>query len=132
MRSLLQKLAPPSIEAELESPRKAQGQDRHAPAVVAVQGALWDVYTEVYGDFAEDEKQAFALIFGPEFAHAYSELAGDAAPAPPQALSPAAFPQPGQRTYSQPQAPSSRGAAGPRPFAAWTGPWPQGGPPRDW
>jgi hypothetical protein len=39
---------------------------------------LWELYAEIYGDFAEDEKQAFMLIFGPEFVHAYTELSGDA------------------------------------------------------
>jgi hypothetical protein len=74
---------------------------------------LWELYAEIYGDFAEDEKQAFMLIFGPEFVHAYTELSGDA-PAMggaggPQA--PHAFGQnvgqPAQHAF--PQAPPGRG-----------------------
>ena len=85
VRSLLVKLAPSSIEAELENPRRrAAGGMQLGPFRYKT---LWDLYCEIYGDFAEDEKQAFAFIFGPEFAHAYGELAGEAIPAGAQATS---------------------------------------------
>jgi type VI secretion system protein ImpI len=80
VRSLLSKLAPASIEAELGNPR------RRAASGMQIgpfrYKTLWELYAEIYGDFAEDEKQAFMAIFGAEFVNAYSELAGDgAAPA---------------------------------------------------
>jgi type VI secretion system protein ImpI len=104
VRSLLAKLAPASIEAELSNPRRRNaGGMQLGPFRYKT---LWELYQEIYGDFAEDEKQAFMLIFGPEFVHAYSELAGEpaapgapgAAPAPnafgqhPGAMPPPAFP----------------------------------------
>jgi type VI secretion system protein ImpI len=101
VRSLLAKLAPQSIESEMNNPRrKSSGGMQIGPWRFK---SLWELYTEVYGDFAE-EKQAFMLIFGPEFAHAYSELAGEAAAAGPQGPHPShpgmqappnAFAQPG-------------------------------------
>jgi type VI secretion system protein ImpI len=78
VRSLLAKLAPQSIENEMTNPRRrSAGGMQLGPFRYK---SLWELYTEVYGDFAE-EKQVFMLIFGPEFAHAYSELAGEAAAA---------------------------------------------------
>jgi type VI secretion system protein ImpI len=113
VRSLLAKLAPASIEAELSNPRRRNaGGMQLGPFRYKT---LWELYQEIYGDFAEDEKQAFMLIFGPEFVHAYSELAGESpaaggggvapaphafgqnpAPMPPPAFSQAAKPQPAQ------------------------------------
>jgi type VI secretion system protein ImpI len=98
VRSLLARLAPSSIETELGNPRRRTttgmqlGPFRYK--------ALWELYGEIYGDFAEDEKQAFMAIFGPEFVHAYSELAGEAGggahggPAAPNAFGPNAAAQP--------------------------------------
>ncbi|HEX8789696.1 MAG TPA: type VI secretion system-associated FHA domain protein [Polyangiaceae bacterium] len=85
VRSLLAKLAPAAIEAELDNPRrKAASGSRLGPWRYKT---LWQVFTEIYGDFAEDEKQAFALIFGADFANAYRELAEEAAPeGPPSAF----------------------------------------------
>jgi hypothetical protein len=85
VRSLLAKLAPAAIEAELDNPRrKSASGSRLGPWRYKT---LWQLFVEIYGDFAEDEKQAFALIFGPEFAAAYSELAEEAAPeGPPSAF----------------------------------------------
>ena len=79
VRSLLAKLAPASIEAEIANPRRRAASGMQLGPFRYK--TLWELYIEIYGDFAEDEKQAFMLIFGPEFVHAYSELAGDAAPA---------------------------------------------------
>jgi hypothetical protein len=153
VRSLLVKLAPSSIEAELENPRRrAAGGMQLGPFRYKT---LWDLYGENYGDFAEDEKQAFALIFGPEFAHAYGELAGEAIPAgvagpdsafgQPRAASAGAFgqqppPPPlaqqpiqprnagnsGQYGAAQPPAPQ---APSPRPGTAQPGPAPVPPPP---
>ncbi|HEY6463722.1 MAG TPA: type VI secretion system-associated FHA domain protein [Polyangiaceae bacterium] len=95
VRSLLAKLAPASIEAEVGNPRRrAAGGMQLGPFRYKT---LWELYLEIYGDFAEDEKQAFMLIFGSEFVHAYTELAGEERPgaAPGGAPAPHAFGQPG-------------------------------------
>jgi type VI secretion system protein ImpI len=115
VRSLLAKLAPASIEAELSNPRRrSAGGMQLGPFRYKT---LWELYQEIYGDFAEDEKQAFMLIFGPEFVHAYSELAGESVAAAGAAPAPHAFGQSGA-------APS--GFPGPPPRGA---PMP-GGPPQ--
>jgi hypothetical protein len=97
VRSLLAKLAPSSIEAELGNPRRRTAMGSQLGPFRYK--TLWELYAEIYGDFAEDEKQAFMLIFGPEFVHAYTELSGDvpAGPGGPQA--PHAF---GQNMGQQP------------------------------
>jgi type VI secretion system protein ImpI len=150
VRSLLAKLAPASIEAELlTNKRRAASGMQIGPFRYKT---LWELYAEIYGDFAEDEKQAFMLIFGPEFVHAYSELAGDApaaggqgAPFAPHAFAQNAPPQ----QHPFPQAPSGRGptvppagsAPPPRhppgtyppqpvPPGVPQPPWPGSGPPR--
>lgn len=125
VRSLLAKLAPSSIEAELSNPRRRNaGGMQLGPFRYK---SLWEVYQEVYGDFAEDEKQAFMLIFGPEFVHAYSELAGEPAAggAPAAALGPNAFGQhPGAMpppAFPQANKPPGQGPVAPPPM--------MGGPP---
>jgi type VI secretion system protein ImpI len=122
VRSLLAKLAPASIESELGNPRRRTAMGSQLGPFRYK--TLWELYAEIYGDFAEDEKQAFMLIFGPEFVHAYTELSGDApaimgpagAPAPhafaqnvgPQGPPPNAFPQ-------APQGPRHPSAPGMQP-----------------
>jgi type VI secretion system protein ImpI len=133
VRSLLSKLAPPSIETELENPRRrAASGSTFGPFRYKT---LWDLYTEIYGDFAE-EKQAFALIFGSEFANAYSELAGgEAAPTGAQvsAGAPSAFgqqQQPAPAFGGQPQGqPQIRpgGTSQVPQQPPWVGPRPGGG-----
>jgi type VI secretion system protein ImpI len=124
VRSLLAKLAPASIEAEIGNPRRrTAGGMQLGPFRYKT---LWELYVEIYGDFAEDEKQAFMLIFGPEFVHAYSELAGEAPVgggpgmgSAPHAFSqnvpqpPHAFPQP-----SGPHPPSHPASVPPPPMVA--------------
>jgi hypothetical protein len=104
VRSLLAKLAPASIEAELGNPRRRTASGMQIGPFRYK--TLWELYAEIYGDFAEDEKQAFMLIFGPEFVHAYTELSGDA-PAiagPGGSGAPHAF---GQQNMGQPQMPQN-------------------------
>ena len=129
VRSLLAKLAPQSIEAELANPRRRSASGMQLGPFRYK--TLWELYGEIYGDFAEDEKQAFMLIFGPEFVHAYSELAGEApqaaGPGPqaphafghPQGAAPPAllhaFPQPPQQ--QPPQQPPGVSARPPGPVA---------------
>jgi type VI secretion system protein ImpI len=114
VRSLLAKLAPASIEAELGNPRRrTAGGMQLGPFRYKT---LWELYAEIYGDFAEDEKQAFMLIFGPEFVHAYTELAGDAAPAgagPGPSAAPHAFAQGAAPQHAFPQPPAGPAARPP-------------------
>jgi type VI secretion system protein ImpI len=108
VRSLLAKLAPASIEAELGNPRRRTASGMQIGPFRYK--TLWELYAEIYGDFAEDEKQAFMLIFGPEFVHAYTELSGDApamagpgGPGAPHAFGPNVGQQPPPNAF--PQAP---------------------------
>jgi type VI secretion system protein ImpI len=141
VRSLLAKLAPASIEAELSNPRRRAASGMQLGPFRYK--TLWELYGEIYGDFAEDEKQAFMLIFGPEFVHAYTELAGDSGGGAPaahvfsQGSSPSnpgvgqgrphqhsipqgAFGQPQQppQNMQQPQRPPTHGPVPPGPVAA--------------
>jgi len=122
VRSLLAKLAPASIEAELQNPRRRAAQGSTLGPFRYK--TLWEVYQEVYGDFAEDEKQAFMLIFGPEFVHAYSELAGEPVAGPPAAPGQHAFGQ-GQNAFGQ--GPNAFGQGAPPPPPPLFPP-PPGGP----
>jgi hypothetical protein len=101
VRSLLAKLAPASIEAELGNPRRRTSSGMQIGPFRYK--TLWDLYSEIYGDFAEDEKQAFKEIFGSEFGDAYAEWMGDA-PAPAGGMpAPHAFGQhPPQNQFPQP------------------------------
>jgi type VI secretion system protein ImpI len=108
VRSLLDKLAPASIEAEVNNPRRrSAGGMQLGPFRYKT---LWELYQEIYGDFAE-EKQAFMLIFGSEFVHAYSELAGESAAAAGTAPAPHAFGHSGAAPSGFP--PPPRGVGGP-------------------
>jgi type VI secretion system protein ImpI len=127
VRSLLAKLAPASIEAELGNPRRRTASGMQIGPFRYK--TLWELYAEIYGDFAEDEKQAFMLIFGPEFVHAYTELSGDApamggpggGPGAPHAFGP----NMGQPPQAFPQAP--QGMQGPQGGARGPTVSPQGG-----
>jgi hypothetical protein len=118
VRSLLAKLAPASIESELGNPRRRTAMGSQLGPFRYK--TLWELYAEIYGDFAEDEKQAFMLIFGPEFVHAYTELSGDSpamvgptgggaphafAQSPGQPSPPNAFPQAPPQGMRNPSAP---------------------------
>jgi type VI secretion system protein ImpI len=74
VKSLLANLAPATIERELDDPRtkKASGgllSNRYK--------SLWEQYSERHSDYADEEKEAFGVIFGKEFVGAYSQLAGE-------------------------------------------------------
>jgi type VI secretion system protein ImpI len=114
VRSLLAKLAPATIESELGNPRRrAAGGSQLGPFRYKT---LWELYAEIYGDFAE-EKQATEAIFGKDFADAYSELAGEAAagPGPGAPFAQPAFGQSPPQQHAFPQPPPGRGPAAPPP-----------------
>jgi predicted component of type VI protein secretion system len=84
VKALLDDLSPKTIEALHE--RRGGGKLFRA-------AALWKLYGERHGDFADDASEAFAVIFGREFQQAYRQFFAEqrssmAPPAPSQAQPP--------------------------------------------
>jgi hypothetical protein len=71
VKSLLQELSPQQIESLAE--RKKVGGGFFGGKNYE---ALWKVYAERHSDLADEEKEAFGLIFGPQFVTAYTQLSG--------------------------------------------------------
>ena len=71
VRTLLAKLAPKTLEEELDRRGKKGGlfSNRHE--------ALWRLYEERHGDYSGEDKQTFRIIFGPQFSEAYAKAAGE-------------------------------------------------------
>jgi type VI secretion system protein ImpI len=74
VKSLLSELSPPAIERTLEDPRKNPGGLQIGPFRYK---QLWELYAVRHADLAQEDREAFAVIFGPEFARAYTGLAND-------------------------------------------------------
>lgn len=74
VKSLLSELSPTAIERTLEDPRKNPGGLQIGPFRYK---QLWELYAVRHADLAQEDKEAFAVIFGPEFARAYTGLAND-------------------------------------------------------
>lgn len=74
VKSLLNELAPETIEATLDDPRKNRGRSGGLQIGPFRYKQLWELYMERHGDLAAEDKEAFALIFGPQFAQAYSQF----------------------------------------------------------
>ena len=72
VKSLLKELSPREIE-QLAEKKKVGGS-----FFGKNYEALWKVYAERHSDLADEDKEAFSLIFGPQFVQAYTQLAGDA------------------------------------------------------
>ncbi len=79
VKSLLSELAPDEIEKTLEDPRKNRGGLQIGPFRYK---QLWDQYVERHSDLSAEDREAFALIFGPQFAQAYAQFAEGAAASP--------------------------------------------------
>ena len=79
VKSLLSELAPDTIEKTLEDPRKNRGGLQIGPFRYK---QLWDQYVERHSDLSAEDREAFALIFGPQFAQAYAQFAEGAAASP--------------------------------------------------
>ena len=79
VKSLLSELAPDEIEKTLEDPRKNRGGLQIGPFRYK---QLWDQYVERHSDLSAEDREAFALIFGPQFAQAYAQFAEGAAAMP--------------------------------------------------
>jgi type VI secretion system protein ImpI len=74
VKSLLANLAPSAIEREADDPRN---KNKSSGLLANRYKALWEVYTARHSDYADEEKEAFGVIFGKEFVGAYSQLAGE-------------------------------------------------------
>lgn len=73
VKSLLDELAPATLEQEIDKPgRNRQG--LHIGPFRFKQ--LWELYAERHADLSTEDKRTFALIFGPQFARAYAQFTG--------------------------------------------------------
>jgi type VI secretion system protein ImpI len=79
VKSLLSELSPETVERTLEDPRKNRGGLQIGPFRYK---QLWEMYIERHQDLSAEDKQAFALIFGPQFAQAYMQFVEGVAPPP--------------------------------------------------
>jgi type VI secretion system protein ImpI len=80
VKSLLSELSPTTLERELENPSRGPRQGLQIGPFRFKQ--LWDLYVERHNDLSSEDNQAFALIFGPQFAEAYAQFSGGAPAAP--------------------------------------------------
>jgi hypothetical protein len=105
--ALLEQLAPATLEQELETER-SRGKGGLAVGPWRYR-ALWDVLKRRHDDLSNEEQERFALLFGADFANAYSALTANArltktpelprqgsrgTPAPPQASRQPSVPPP--------------------------------------
>jgi type VI secretion system protein ImpI len=116
VKTLLANLAPATIEREADDPRqKKSGLLGNRFKV------LWELYSARHSDYADEEKEAFGVIFGKEFVGAYSQLAGEhvvsrGTAAVPQHPHPnMGLSQPGQGPTTSGAFPSASGGSGPPP-----------------
>ena len=72
VKSLLAELSPSAIERAAEDPRKRGGGGLQIGPFRYRQ--LWELYAERHSDLADEEREAFSLIFGPDFARAYAQF----------------------------------------------------------
>lgn len=72
VKSLLAELSPNAIERAAEDPRKRGGGGLQIGPFRYRQ--LWELYAERHSDLADEEREAFGLIFGPDFARAYAQF----------------------------------------------------------
>ncbi len=77
VKSLLSELSPTTLERELEKPSRGRQGLQIGPFRFK---QLWDLYVERHTDLSAEDNQAFALIFGPQFAEAYAQFSGGAPP----------------------------------------------------
>ncbi len=109
VKSLLSELAPDTIEKTLEDPRKNRGGLQIGPFRYK---QLWDQYVERHSDLSAEDREAFALIFGPQFAQAYAQFAEGAAAGPGAGGAPLAGPSPNAMTAETAVPPEPRGLQG--------------------
>jgi type VI secretion system protein ImpI len=90
VQSLLNELAPKTIEQEFENLKDRQGL-QIGPFRFK---QLWDLYAAKHGDLSAEDKHTHSLIFGPQFTAAYTQFAGAAAGPPPARTGPSVAPPP--------------------------------------
>ena len=73
VKSLLGELAPTAIEKSFDNPKRGGGGGLQIGPFRYKQ--LWELYATRHSDLADEDKETFALIFGGDFARAYSQLA---------------------------------------------------------
>lgn len=71
VKSLLVKLAPQTLEDELNRSGKKTGLFSNKYE------ALWKFYEDRHGDYSGEDKQTFLIIFGPQFSKAYAASAAE-------------------------------------------------------
>lgn len=71
VKQLLQKLAPRTLESELEKSGKKGGLFSNRSE------ELWKLYEVRHGDYAGEDKEMFLVIFGSQFSRAYAATAGE-------------------------------------------------------
>lgn len=79
VKKLLMELSPKELEEQLEKKGKKGGLFSNKYE------ELWKQYEVRHDDFASDEKSLSLIIFGPQFARAYDQSAGDEPKAPGEA-----------------------------------------------
>ncbi len=124
VKVLLTELAPKTLEKALARGSGAGGFWRRFFGKFFRASALWSLFSERYGDLADEENERFRLLFGPEFSSEYRQLAREAAGAgrggslrPSAPPPPAGIPQsplPTGGPVRQPSAPPPR-PTGPPP-----------------
>jgi type VI secretion system protein ImpI len=72
VKSLLAELSPSAIERYAEDPRRRGGGGLQIGPFRYRQ--LWELYAERHSDLADEEREAFGLIFGPDFSRAYAQF----------------------------------------------------------
>jgi type VI secretion system protein ImpI len=78
VKQLLGELAPEEIERSLEDPRKNRNRQGLQIGPFRFK-QLWELYQERHSDLSAEDRQAFAVIFGPQFAQAYAQFVEGAA-----------------------------------------------------
>jgi len=96
VKSLLNELAPETLERELDGARR-QGL-QFGPFRFK---QLWDLYVMRHGDLSAEDKHTYGLIFGPQFAEAYAQFAGAASATPTMEVHAIGNPQ----TFTKPPPP---------------------------
>ncbi len=72
VKQLLDKLSPNNIEMEFDRRGKKGGVFSNKYE------SLWKFYETCHGDYSGEDKETFLIIFGPQFARAYSKTTGEA------------------------------------------------------
>jgi predicted component of type VI protein secretion system len=78
VKVLLTEFAPKTLEKMLARGEGKGGKLRRFFAWFSRPRALWSLFSERYGDLADEENERFRLLFGPEFATEYRQLAREA------------------------------------------------------